>query len=278
MRKPKLFSAGCSIADRTQTTHCYGDYLAEMLDRRYVHFCGGAGSNERSIRLITHAVLNKQMTPDDLLLIQFTDVSRRELPSAWLTHTKSGKKIAQHHLAKIDIAREKFTALHGETYHDMLDTPYCDASPAGIYTRYKMDSHMWQENEQDRKLHETVQFTCSDEAMDHERFMSQFVMLDAFLKQREIPHIYVWESCGGTQLGWWEQNHWSKMPVQCGDSSSKNHFMIHEYWPEHRSREYEKEMPEYHLVPFEDYIHYSLLGHKTIANHLYSHIQRFFDK
>lgn len=274
----KLFSAGCSIADRTNVTHCYGDYVAEMLDREYVHFCGGGGSNERSIRLITHAVLNKQLTPHDMLLIQFTDVTRRDMPSSWLTHTAQGKKSAEHHVNQVRIAREKHTALAPESYHENMETCSIDISPQGIYTRYKMDSRLWQLTQQDMALHSHIEQYSSDEAMDHERFITQFLMLDSFLKQHQIPYVYVWEASGQTILGHWEQNYWGMMPIQCGDTSSKNHFIIRDYWPEHRSQKYEQEQTEYHLVPHEDFVHYSLLGHKQVANHLCSHIRKFFDK
>jgi len=278
MRKPRVFSAGCSIADRTQTTHSYGDYLAEKMNYDYVHLAGGGGSNYRSIRQIVHAVHNGELTDADMLIIQFTDVTRRELASSWMSRTSSGRKMAQTHFNTVGIRREKEMSLMGEGYSENLDTANIDMTNRGIYTRYKLNSKDWQLCEQDHNLHTAIENYCSDIEMDNEYFTTQWLMLDAFLAQHNIPHVYLWEATGNTILDWWKTNYPDNSPVEVISGSSKHHMFINDYWPEHRNEDYEHNQTQYHLVPHVDYIHYSILGHKTIANHLYTHIKKFFDK
>ena len=278
MRKPRVFSAGCSIADRTQTTHCYGDYLAEKMDYDYVHLAGGGGSNHRSFRQIVHAVHDGELTDADMLIMQFTDVTRKELASSWMSRTRIGRNQARNHFNSVKLARQKQLTLLPEGYSEKLDTVNIDQTNRGTYTRYKFNSKDWQLNEQDKELHTAIENYCSDVEMDNEYFTTQWLMLDAFLAQHNIPHVYLWESTGNTILDWWKANYPDNSPVCTNSSSSKHHMFIHDYWPEHRDTDYEQNQTQYHLVPHVDYIHYSILGHKTMADHLYTHIKKFFDK
>ena len=278
MRRPRVFSAGCSIADRTQTTHCYGDYLAEKMNRDYVHLAGGGGSNYRSIRRIVHAVHDGELTAEDVVIIQFTDVTRRELGSSWMSRTTTGRNLARAHFNAVNIHREKAEALINEGFDYGLESPNIDQSKFGVYTRYKFNSKDWQLCEQDQNLHNAMELYCSDPDMDNEYFTAQWLMLDSFLKHRNIPHVYLWEATGNTILDWWKTHYPDNSPVNIHNGSTKHHCMIRDYWPDHRSSDYEQNQTQYHLVPHEDYIHYSILGHKTVADHLHTHIKKFYDK
>lgn len=278
MRQPKLFCAGCSISDRTQTTHSYGDYLAEMMDYDYVHLAGGGGSNYRSIRQIVQAVGSGEATSDDMIVLQFTDVTRKELNSSFLSGTEHGKKLAKQHVDTCKIRFERHSALLNEGSSERLECQNIDVTPAGVYTRFKNNSEEYQLCEQDQNLHLHYFRYSFDPDLDLQNFMVQFRMLDAFLLFHNIPHVYNWEASGSTILNNFSQYYPGELPIEAGAKSSKHHFIMKEYWPGHRSLEYEKHQTEYHLVPNEDFIHYSILGHKTVARHLHTHIKKYYDK
>jgi hypothetical protein len=74
----KLFVAGCSFSDYTQVDKVYGEILAEKLGYEYVHEGSGCGSNYRIWRVIGGYILSGNLTPNDLLIIQYTSTERRE--------------------------------------------------------------------------------------------------------------------------------------------------------------------------------------------------------
>jgi len=76
----RLFVYGCSFSDRFgESTHCYGDVLSKKLNIEYSHSgVAKCGSNDRIIRLLTHDIIEKNITSDDLVLIQYTIPHRKE--------------------------------------------------------------------------------------------------------------------------------------------------------------------------------------------------------
>jgi hypothetical protein len=79
----KLFVAGCSFSDYNynpsiMTDKVYGDYLSEKLGVDYVHEGAGCGSNYRMWRKITNYIMNGFLTQDDILIVQYTNSTRRE--------------------------------------------------------------------------------------------------------------------------------------------------------------------------------------------------------
>jgi hypothetical protein len=123
--KRKLFVAGCSISDYTDIEHPYGEVLSELLNFDYVHEGAGAGSNSRIWRKITDHVLNGNLTQNDLLIVQYTEVTRTEFWSA---------------LAPAGI---KDTSPPGE--------PYCDG---GRVIRWKPYASAWQPNKEEVEFFE----------------------------------------------------------------------------------------------------------------------------
>ena len=278
MRRPKLFNAGCSIADRTHTTHCYGDYLAQLMNYDYVHLAGGGGSNPRSIRQIVQAVTSGEATSDDMIVVQFTDVTRKEMNSAYLSNTDHGDRLANEHVDNCRISFDRYSALLREGTSEKLQTPNIDITPAGVYTRFKNNSDTYQLAKADEVLHSAYFENAYDQLLDLQNFVVQFRMLDAFLQHHSIPYVYHWEATGGSILIDFATHYPDEAPLMGESGSSKHHCWLQDYWPAHRTALYEQEWTQYHLVPHEDYIHYSILGHKTIANHLYAHIKKYYDK
>ena len=87
----KLLVAGCSWSDRTRVDKCYGDWLSEEFDAEYHHHGSGAGSNWRIWRTVSEKIINRTFNSNDILLIQYTSVTRQEFWSSYV-------ELKKHHL------------------------------------------------------------------------------------------------------------------------------------------------------------------------------------
>jgi hypothetical protein len=149
----KLIVCGCSYSDRTFVDRCYGDYLSEMLDKQYVHLAKKGASNDRAWRKATEMILRGQIDSDDILLVQYTDLNRREFPSNNLKSAHVGTEVV-----------ESMSDMH-KSY---------------AVSDYKIDSYTWMDDAYDAELHQAYQncstYTGFDE--DYARFRhSQFEAL-----------------------------------------------------------------------------------------------------
>lgn len=79
----KLVVGGCSVSDRTEVDECYGEILAKRLNVEYIHHGAGCGSNYRLWRKITTDVINNKIAAGDLVVVQYTEVTRQEF---WSSH------------------------------------------------------------------------------------------------------------------------------------------------------------------------------------------------
>ena len=84
----KLLVAGCSWSDRTRVDKCYGDWLSEEFDAEYHHHGSGAGSNWRIWRTVSEKIINRTFNSNDILLIQYTSVTRQEFWSSYVETDK----------------------------------------------------------------------------------------------------------------------------------------------------------------------------------------------
>ena len=82
----KLVVAGCSFSDAYYArkegheivSRPYGEILSEKIGRAYVHHARTCGSNERIWRVICNDIIDGSITSDDIVLIQYTELTRRE--------------------------------------------------------------------------------------------------------------------------------------------------------------------------------------------------------
>jgi len=83
----KLVVAGCSFSDRFNDQNApsehpiessYGDLLAERLSFDYLHLADAGSSNDCIWRKVTNGVMTGEITPDDIVLIQYTEIYRKE--------------------------------------------------------------------------------------------------------------------------------------------------------------------------------------------------------
>lgn len=100
----KIAVAGCSVSDYTEVDKVYGELLAERIGAEYIHEGAGCGSNYRIWRRITGHVMNGTITPEDIVIIQYTEVTRDEF---WSSYVPSSKKDRYDGKGKIEL-RENF--------------------------------------------------------------------------------------------------------------------------------------------------------------------------
>jgi hypothetical protein len=79
----KVCVAGCSYSDYLPYNQVvYGELLAGKLGAEYLHEGAGAGSNFRIWRRVVELIMDNTLTPDDLLVVQYTGLERREFWSS----------------------------------------------------------------------------------------------------------------------------------------------------------------------------------------------------
>lgn len=174
-RKPKLVVTGCSLSDRTRVPRCYGDYLSEILGLEYLHLAKGATSNDRIWRVLTKHILDGVITSDDIVVVQYTDIHRREFPSYGHNY-------------------ENFYVPETSTYHGPIEKFQSSYQEDQIYfvSHYKADSRLWQANECDEEVHTVYQKNCSVEEFDIDYFYTRHVQFEAFCELHNIKLVIFW--------------------------------------------------------------------------------------
>jgi hypothetical protein len=164
---PKLFVAGCSFSDFTKVKKVYGQYLAEKLNYDYVHEGAGCGSNWRMWRVLTHHILSGNLTPDDLLIVQYSDIHRAEF---WTS------------IRQPDFAFDPQKVDH--IIHERYKT-------GGTVTRFKMFSHEWQHNALEKQFHNMYENHFLSDDFEIERFVAHNHMFQCMLKEHNITPVFI---------------------------------------------------------------------------------------
>lgn len=82
----RLITAGCSFSDYAHVSKNYSEYLAEKLGIEHVPgYTCGCGSNYRMWRKLLLGIREKDITSDDLLVVQYTEPTRKEF---WSRHVE----------------------------------------------------------------------------------------------------------------------------------------------------------------------------------------------
>lgn len=265
---PTLCVTGCSYSDRTRSTHCYGDFLSTYIDWDYLHLAGGCGSNPRSFRLVTEALINEQLTSGDTVIFQVTDTSRRELMSNWLTYSTEGKQYLDK--SKADFAEIK-NALSRKVspQSPVADTnPHYDLVADEVYvTRFKMGSHGWQQGRPDQRFHELTEFYAVNDHLDSYHLYLEMWKLAKILEQKNIKLVVFWmyqdqkKEC----LGKWFSDFDNVVPHQ---------FVLEDHWNLYRGTHWFSTTNVYALDPEKkDWAHFSVHGHIVIAEILQKYLE-----
>ena len=164
----KLFVAGCSFSDYTKVDKVYGEFLAEKLGYEYVHEGAGCGSNWRIWRVITNHIMSGNLTPDDLLLIQYTGREREEF---W-TH------FDQPHEAFLPRSKDHLTVIE----------PFKNG---GHIIRYKARAAEWQRNQEECDFFDMYEKYFKSIHFENERFRTHNFMFQHMLINANINTIFV---------------------------------------------------------------------------------------
>lgn len=154
--------AGCSFSDylaNNQTV--YGRELSLLIGSLYQHEGAGSGSNWRIWRRISSAVLEGRITAEDLVIIQYTGMERREF---WSHHPHEPKP-------QWSVSRE----------------PYAE----GSLIRYKNQSWTWMDHRDERdfmRLYEQ-RFLCWQ--YEQELFRIQHLQFQLLLREYRIPTVFL---------------------------------------------------------------------------------------
>ena len=163
----KLFVAGCSFSDYTKVEHAYGEILAGKLNYQYVHEGAGCGSNWRIWRTITKHILDGNLTSDDLLIIQYTELTRNEFHSV--------------------LAQPKY--VYEPRTIDNL--PITDIRDDGFVIRYKFGADVWQNNKEESEFFKLYTKYFVNINFAEEQFLTHHHMFQHMLINNNIKTIFV---------------------------------------------------------------------------------------
>jgi hypothetical protein len=161
----KLCVAGCSFSDYTKVEKTYGEILAKKLNYEYIHEGAGCGSNWRIWRKVSNHILDGILTPDDLLIIQYSNNTRNEF---WSRFSNSFFENTIDSLCIVD-----------KSYDN------------GTIVRYKFDSAKWQYNEEEKNFFTMYENNFINEKFEEEKFRAHNYNFQHMLKNNNINTIFL---------------------------------------------------------------------------------------
>ena len=153
----KLFTAGCSISTRCNAKTSYPEELAKLLNYELVNCTAGCGSNYRIWRMITKHIMDGNLTSDDLVVIQYTEPTRREF---WSKFPKNN-----------------------DSYKDSYDN--------GNILRFKIDSYLWQKTKEEVEFLRTYETNFVNDSFETENFLINNFNFQQTLKNHNIKVVFV---------------------------------------------------------------------------------------
>ncbi len=154
----KLFTAGCSVSSRCNCKTSYPEELAKLLNYELVNCVAGCGSNYRIWRMITKHIIDGNLTSNDLVVIQYTEPTRREF---W---SKFGKN----------------------KNVDMIDL-YDD----GSLIRFKFGSYLWQYTKEEIEFLKLYENNFVNDTFEIENFNLNNFNFQHMLKNNNIKVIFI---------------------------------------------------------------------------------------
>lgn len=262
----KLFVAGCSISDRTQVTHSYGDFVAADLGVEFVNLAGGAGSNKRCIRLVVEQVRAGNLTPDDLLIFQWIEPARTELHSPTMMFTEQGK--AELEANKQSCEHNKSQVPEGFVGRVPCSNPIFDIV-AGKYpvTKFKPGSAQWLSTTNDVKYHAAREELGTINELTFYEMTVQYELLEGYLKSKNIPFISLWRHDLGLEIVSHIRNLFNI------ELRRENDIVLDEIWPEYGDPNWFHERNKKFWLDPDDSVHFSIEGHIEVAKHVVQHLK-----
>jgi hypothetical protein len=262
----KLFVAGCSISDRTQVTHSYGDFVAAHFGIPFVNLAGGAGSNKRCIRLVVENVRSGNLTSDDLLIFQWIEPARTELHSPSTLYIADSKEAYENNIKSIEEKRKQIP----ENFVGRipcLNPIYDIVAEKYPVTRFKPQSHTWMGSERDASYHLSHERNGIISELAFYEMSLQYEMLEGYLHSKNIPFISLWR-----------RNEGAEIPSMIRDLFDidlvrKNDIVLSDIWEEYNDPHWHSPINKKYWLDPDDPVHFSIEGHIEAANHICAHLQ-----
>jgi len=170
---PTFAVAGCSYSDRTRVEKCYGDNMSELLpEYNYLHLAKGGGSNDRMWFVLTKAIMNDELVEGDFIVLQYTDTMRKMLACPTPNHSSTFGQDGEY-LIGLCGQPEGWETQYGTAYT----------------TDFKMDSYVWQTEDSNKSLHETIQNTQVSIEYDMENWVTRHTQFEALCNQHGISLV-----------------------------------------------------------------------------------------
>ena len=280
----KIVVTGCSISAHTKVSQNYCDFLSREFDRQPLTLAGGGGSNKRWIRLLMQNIISNNITSDDVIIMQMVEPVRTELASAHLSAMPS----IQPSLNILKLIQKRFKRFFDENiileggadeledtqpwnhiklrcFDDTLHRLNVTESNY-FYTNFKPNSWTYMGDNYSKHIHKHYEEYASVFALAHHEIYLEWLKLEAFLESRNMNFFVLVENTGhgireiihlmhGVRI--WED---------------EKHFDLIENWPYFKSDKWHTTENPYALDPPDDYCHFSIAGHQTVAKFLKNHI------
>lgn len=161
----KLFLAGCSVSDYIvpEIDQVYGKILADQLNYEYIHEAANGASNWRIWRKITEYLMTGNLTPDDILIVQYTEITRDEFCTV------------------IPYPPQPVPKSKGELLHEPFNN--------STIIRFKVGTSQWQVVPEIRELFKAYEKYFVDVEFDLQRFKQQNFMFQSMLLQHNITKV-----------------------------------------------------------------------------------------
>jgi len=167
----KIFVAGCSFSDWSQVEYNYGEYLGELLNKQVGFYTGGCSSNYRMWRKLVPAIVNRDITESDLLIIQYTEIARREF---WTSFESTHKED------------------YGNNGHPIKGSSMREKYGEGEVIKFKTNAHIWQKVPQEESFFKTYEENFLYIPYETELFNTYHTMFKALLHEYKIPTVFLY--------------------------------------------------------------------------------------
>ncbi len=159
----KILVAGCSFSDYSCVDIVYGEILSDLLGAEYIHEGSGCGSNHRMWRVVGNHILDGNLTENDILIVQYTSVERKEFWSHNQGETVQKKQVN-------------------------LNEPYRNK---GSLMKFKSSSSQWQRFQEEKDFLDLFEkyFCSTDYEMDWFKIMNSY--FESFLLAKKIRTIFL---------------------------------------------------------------------------------------
>ena len=165
-----LLVLGCSVSDYTHVERTWGEILAEQLRINYIHQAAGCGSNWRMWRIAFNLVDSGKITSEDIILVQYTEIIRREF---WSPHSTTHKE------------------LFGSNGKSFINDQYDD----GHIVRYKIDADTFGNYHRSEKQLFKLYTRFVNQKFELEQFKMMHNMFQSYMADRHFKNVYFIRPC-----------------------------------------------------------------------------------